>query len=396
MSINPNLQQINVFNKGMNTDTSDAFLSNEQYRYAENLRFIAEKGSDSTGGELCTIEGWGKIGNASQIGQILATSVIRDKIVVISQKSDGWCVYVFNSNGISEGLKFGPCIDKIGSNISIVTRYESESNIKVYISDGENQLMCVNIGKNAPIHTRIKDIVSTLDIPLTPIEASLNNDMRGITSAAIVQYAYSVYELGGQETNLSPLSNYIVFENVINPDETVSCPSVNLKIKDSIQNIERIKIYRIEYIKNGYRPDIYVIYDGQIPESNEGWITYTDIGTKISKVSEAEINANNLKIKPVLIESKGDYLFAANIAYNQQEIDSQFDNGKIKVEYTFCQDDNDAYCIDLNNNIVSGEYKPSFRRGETYRFGIVIYDMKSNFYNQKENCNVYRRQNCKR
>ena len=37
-------------------------------------------------------------------------------------------------------------------------------------------------------------------------------------------------------------------------------------------------------------------------------------------------------------------------------------------------DDEDSYSIDIYNNIKHGKYKASFKRGETYRFGIVFYD----------------------
>ena len=59
MATNTNNQQINVFNKGMNTDTSDAYISSDQYRYAENLRFTMN--NESTTGELHTIEGLGDL-----------------------------------------------------------------------------------------------------------------------------------------------------------------------------------------------------------------------------------------------------------------------------------------------------------------------------------------------
>ena len=59
MDINENLQQLNVFSKGMNTDTSDAYISNDQYRMAENLRFVTNTGENS--GEIRSIEGYDKI-----------------------------------------------------------------------------------------------------------------------------------------------------------------------------------------------------------------------------------------------------------------------------------------------------------------------------------------------
>lgn len=54
MDIN-NQQQTNTFVGGMDTDTSDMYLDSSKYRYAENVRIITNK--DSNSGELRIIEG---------------------------------------------------------------------------------------------------------------------------------------------------------------------------------------------------------------------------------------------------------------------------------------------------------------------------------------------------
>ena len=83
MSINSNTQQINVFNKGMNTDTSDAYLPSEQYRYAENLRFITNEGENS--GELRLIEGYKEVEQLiNEQEDIKAVTSIRNLIVILS------------------------------------------------------------------------------------------------------------------------------------------------------------------------------------------------------------------------------------------------------------------------------------------------------------------------
>ena len=55
MVIDKNTTQINNFSKGMNTDTSDAYLEDGTYRMAVNLRYTTTVGSNS--GELHMIEG---------------------------------------------------------------------------------------------------------------------------------------------------------------------------------------------------------------------------------------------------------------------------------------------------------------------------------------------------
>jgi len=58
MDINNN-QQTNTFIKGMDTDTSDMYIGEGSYRYAENLRVVTNK--DSNSGELHIIEGTEKV-----------------------------------------------------------------------------------------------------------------------------------------------------------------------------------------------------------------------------------------------------------------------------------------------------------------------------------------------
>jgi hypothetical protein len=55
MDINNDLQQINTFVKGMNTDVSDALMDSSQYRYAENVRLTTD--TEENTGELRLVEG---------------------------------------------------------------------------------------------------------------------------------------------------------------------------------------------------------------------------------------------------------------------------------------------------------------------------------------------------
>ena len=63
MDINNN-QQVNTFIKGMDTDTSDMYMGEGSYRYAENLRVVTD--GDSNSGELHIIEGTTKLVNRNE------------------------------------------------------------------------------------------------------------------------------------------------------------------------------------------------------------------------------------------------------------------------------------------------------------------------------------------
>lgn len=86
MDINNELQQINTFVKGMNTDVSDALIDSSQYRYAENLRL--QTNTEENSGELRVIEGTAFDSDLSSYGEIVAMTTIRDIIIVITKNND--------------------------------------------------------------------------------------------------------------------------------------------------------------------------------------------------------------------------------------------------------------------------------------------------------------------
>lgn len=82
-----NNTQINTFVKGMDTDTSDALISSEAYRYAENLRYVTD--GESNSGELHLIDGGSYVGvfkhneKNVKIDKILGTATSRDYGAVV-------------------------------------------------------------------------------------------------------------------------------------------------------------------------------------------------------------------------------------------------------------------------------------------------------------------------
>jgi len=71
MAIDQNTH-MNDFSKGMNTDTSDAFLDKSQYRLANNLRYVTN--TEENSGELHMIEGAHKEGILQRDDTVLAAT----------------------------------------------------------------------------------------------------------------------------------------------------------------------------------------------------------------------------------------------------------------------------------------------------------------------------------
>ena len=387
MDINQNLEQINTFEKGMNTDVSDTLLPNNQYRYAENLRFTSHD-TDNTG-ELQPIKDMRLLhrmfDSQGREEQIIATSQIRDYAILITRSELGWSIWkLLNDETHLDPIRvFGPCTADLGDNISIVTRWENENDVKVYIADGVNQLMAINImhkdGYDNSAPKDIKYLTSYNELKLTQPLISETN-VSGNLKPAIIQYTYILYKEGGASTKYAPLSEpyYLLKDNgegYLPNESTNTALHISIGVEGNLQGLNKIQVYRITYSQYGQDPEIYTIYDDDF----DGVLQYTDAGVNIESFSKSEFLKSETydKIKPATIESKGNYLFAGNIEDLQDEIDQQWDGIDFKDEnYVKIEQVYGNYILDYDGSLHSEHdtYKPSLRPGESYRYGIVLYD----------------------
>ena len=336
MDINKN-QQVNTFLKGMNTDISDSLIDTSQYRYAENLQLTTN--TEHNTGELRLVEGNVQIKEFT--GQrIIYINSIRDYIVVITATTTSWSIYVNDNKGIGDWtLLFGPCTDLLWDSldtvaISGVMRYESDNNIKLYIVDntGRHVIIPIQIDKShreSIPPTEIKTLTGYQDVFLSPPVATLSTES-GYLKPAKVQYVYRLYKLGRAATTLSPAGNVIsLYKNSSEGynSSQITDKAVSIRISfDDIQNLDRIQLFRITYSYNGQSPTIYRIEDKMIDPSN-GFIEIIDYGDNKEQLGIDELlSMTQMQIRPKLIESKGDTLFAANIKYVQDDVDNDFSN----------------------------------------------------------------------
>jgi len=131
--------------------------------------------------------------------------------------------------------------------------------------------------------------------------------------------------LGGAATSLSPLSNVVTIykgpnEGYRTSDENTT-KAVTLTFPQfSSESLNNMQVYRISYQQIGQPAAVDMIYDGPII-SGSNW---TDTGYSVESMSLAELLSTiKLNITPTVIESKNDYLFAANMSYHQSEWDKE-------------------------------------------------------------------------
>lgn len=413
-----NLQQSNNFADGMNTDTSDAFLSESSYRLANNLRYITNEQENS--GELHMIEG-AKYNCSFGTEKIIATTNLRDIPIYITQtaEKDHWKVYYDSNNCVANiAAEEDRVIDK---KLSLVTRYEDADNQHLYIADGQGPVIIIQLSNTDQIPQTLNQVISYPAVLFNkPIFCGL---VDGNLKASVVSYSYQFYKKHGQCSEISPSTKLIPLiksnteyksSGYLSEETTDKGVKIRINIPDGALNtFDKIKIYRISYIETGQLPTIECIYDENLPVENETYIEYSDKGAiSQSVLSLEEYNSmTGIHIIPKIIESKDDYLFAANIKDESTGYTVDWDatqNVTINLvtvdligDYNISPDEilkisggslnstistssNDVFdltpyiqttndSITYKNPQVSYMFK-SLRRGETYRFGIILYD----------------------
>lgn len=354
MDINNDLQQINTFIKGMNTDVSDALLDSSQYRYAENVRLATNK--DENTGELRLIEGNSIYKNFSNYGKIIAMTSIRDLLVVVTKlDSDngkikkGNYILVDNTKNKSSNIQMvywsGENGQLFQEPIKLVTRWESDNNVKLYIADG-GPLMVVNI-KSKYLTVGKEKITSIISSPLKAITASIYSNSGHLTGVRF-QYCYRLYNMGMSTSTISPLSTAITIytsSGGIDTSKTNVDKSIKLVIPASSSNYKYIQIFRVAYVDLNSDPVIDVIYDGKIISQ------FIDSGSSVDQIAyEIFKNYVTFAIYPKIIESKGDYLFAANITDGKQNVDSIFEKVDMRAISTGDEQSTNDYNIQLNSD----------------------------------------------
>lgn len=370
-----NTLHINSFTKGMNTDTSYQMMSNDVYSYAENIRIFSVEGDSNIGnqyGEVRSIEGVKIVYNGSltdvwnrklQTITVKAAGSIRDYgILVIEETVDNthpWHVVVFknkildNDNYISEQITandiktiYSSWNDGNGTfddskrlggkdgvdKVSIVTRWEAEDNIKLYIADGNHYTFILNIVDDEyNMNVASGDIDKIQMYPRHNFGKILFNGLiSGNLKPSMVQYSYRLYNNNSMSSELSVPTRLIpiVYSNTGDYSDGKSIRggdedndigvgvSLTINIDDNIKFLDRILIYRIQYVENGQTPLIDLIADFKYNNEDDNIvIQFSDTGLEsLQTLTVDEYNTlSGVHIVPKVIESMNDYMFAANI-----------------------------------------------------------------------------------
>lgn len=376
---NNNLQQINTFLNGMNLDTSDQFLPDSSYREAYNLRLLAD--TNGNAGTLHNIEGVKFFqhittnlptlaeGKSYKNVHVVHTDSIRQYGIVIVKATVDSIEYYYifrfiNKANLKDGEKgtpkliFGPCATQLGDNISSVTRYEDDDNIKFYFADGIKPIRSINI---SPVIDETRPMTDDGSFSIYPTALLSQPEFvtlgSGNLKAGAYQYGYQLFTKNGAETEISPLTELIyTTDSSISPATSSAVKgsnkgsntnkSIQIKIEINDPKYDRIRIISVFYEDTTSVPTIQVLGDLKLEHNSDGTIDtlyYQDINNLgISTMTTEEFNSiTSVHFVPKLLETKNNHLFASDIQYQDNTFDVDYDARAY------------SYAVDSENNLIT-------------------------------------------
>lgn len=320
-----------------------------------------------------------------------------------------WSVWRFN-NDSDELDKVLTCYTPIGDNfknkLSLVTEWEDEDNIKLYIADGEHEVMVLNVAKDNGEYIGLKKLIgkSTKHVP----QIQNIQQISGSLLPSYVQYTYRLYNKHEVATKLAPVSKLHIVSAGSKGIRQGAASNVGFKldIPYLFNDFEYIEIYRITYQQLGQLPSVELIIDTKYQHGD----VYNDVGQPaLQSLSVEEFNGlDGIDIVPRMIESKDGFLFASNIQkYGTSEYINTVEswdstamssNMKSNLDLSISFDiniwefgyDNSGSNINweyITNSVILSDSTDSYqepsslyqndqrslRRGEIYRYGIILY-----------------------
>ena len=326
-------------------DTAVNKYDNQSYIDCRNFRITSLEESKS--GALSVIKGNEFKGVFPDASLFVGGDKVRDKLILFSaytpthdpgSKAHNGCIWVADLNAPNP---FSPLyyvyrgeLNMSTENpiIDMVTFYESDKVIKVYFTDGVNNLRYCNIADPLLIGYTPEQLEIVQEINLVQPE------FFGITTGSIpvgmVQYCYRLYKNNGHASNFSvpgrmiPItdrsetlsrSNKYGGSDGLNDsgDPKNSGKGVNLTISGLPDNYDRVEVIAIHYKTINGAPDIKIV--GVYTISDNLFVTDTGL-YNLGGYSLDEFLFINNPFTCKTIATKNNILFAGNIKENEYDI----------------------------------------------------------------------------
>lgn len=367
---------------GMQKDMAISKHKNEFLYDAYNIRFTPMEGNTMMS---ITNERGPKYQLACE-GKYVGHCVIDKYLVLFTKKIDGTDRIVRfepNTSNTETILYEGSLNFQLDHPLETLGVYENENIIKVYWVDGVNQPRVINITRDANSeHPYITGLDTQFDFtPTLQLRESISVeriDGAGMFAPGVIQYAFSYYNLFGQQSNIfytTPL-NYISFTDRGGSGDDKCANSFRIIVNNVDTNFDYLRVYAIQRTSLNGQATGRRVADLKI---NGQTLTLVDNGELGDSIDTLEllyiggdiVNANTLAVKD-------NTLFVANYATVREEpfpflkdfseditnIDSYLQSKIINRE-----GDSSGYYFYTNQlkNLSSG-----FKNREHYRLGFQL------------------------
>lgn len=326
--------------KGMNTNMSPKFQSNEYATYMKNIRIT----KDDNGILSLQFERGNKRLYLDIKGCVIGTCVLNKYLVLFTQETNthrrpnGEIViiktdHIYRLEIINEDLNI---VEIFTGNLNFDTEYPLETlgvyenkNIqKVYFIDGKNQARMINILED--YNLKYQDTLSEYKKTAFDFiaELQLNEEVyihkiigTGEFPQGTIQYVFSYYDKYGRQSNLFAQSDlqYLAYNKGVSPEEKVNC-SFNISIYNVDKQFDYIRVYSIIRTSQDATPTVKRVIDLPISNINKN-------ETSLAKVGTLNTNSN--------LDDFGKTMKISNIAKFEQ-IDN-YNNG-LYVQGAACYD----------------------------------------------------------
>lgn len=290
--------------KGMNTNMSFKFQSNEYATYMKNIRLT----EDNNGVLSLQFEKGNKILNTGISGCVIGTCVLNKYLVLFTQKTEAhrrpdgsivsynidsiYRLEIVDNELITAQLFEGSLNFDTKYPIETLGVYENENIQKVYFIDGKNQARVINILEDYT--AKYEDIIEykATAFDFVP-ELQLNESIfikkiigAGEFPQGTIQYVFSYYNKNGRQSNLFTQSDlqYLAYNKGVSPEEKVNC-SFKIYIDNVDRQFDYLRIYSIIRTSQDATPTVKRVVDLSISDTNKN-------KTSLSKVSTLNTGSN--------------------------------------------------------------------------------------------------------
>lgn len=285
--------------KGMNTNMSPKFQSNEYATYMNNIRIT----KDDNGILSLQFERGNKQLNLDIKGCVIGTCVLNKYLILFTQETNthrrpnGEIViiktdHIYRLEIINEDLNI---VEIFTGNLNFDTKYpletlgvyENENIQKVYFIDGKNQARVINILED--YNLKYQDTLSEYKKTAFDFiaELQLNEEVyihkiigTGEFPQGTIQYVFSYYDKHGRQSNLFAQSDlqYLAYDKGVSPEEKVNC-SFNISIYNVDKQFDYIRVYSIIRTSQDTTPIIKRVIDLPISNINKNETSLAKVGT---------------------------------------------------------------------------------------------------------------------